>query len=121
MAYPERTWQHRQTNRTYHTYRATMSEESYEVTQHATIGPIKGLRKLPGVIQYLGIQYATLKDRFSRGELLLSYSLNHPNKEYGVLDATKLGYEASVSQPIIFSLKRRPTDFIDPGHFQSAQ
>jgi hypothetical protein len=98
-----------------------MSEESHEINQHATIGPIKGLRKLPCVIQYLGVQYATLKDRFARGELLQSYSPNHPNKQAGVLDATKLGYEASVSQPIIFSLKRRPTNLTDPGHFQSVQ
>lgn len=73
-----------------------MSEESHEITQHVTIGPIKGLCKLPGVIQYLGVQYATLKGRFVRGELLQSYPLNHPNKKAGFLDATKLGYEPSV-------------------------
>lgn len=77
-----------------------MSEESHEIIQHATIGPIKDLRKLPGVIQYLGVQYAALKDRFARGELLQSYPPTHPNKQVGVLDATKLGHEASVRQSI---------------------
>ena len=76
-----------------------MSEASHEVTQHATIGAIKGLRKLPGVVQYLGVQYATLKNRFSRGELLRSYPPAHPNKQAGVLDATKLGYDASNPSP----------------------
>lgn len=63
----------------------------YETTQHKTIGPIKGVRRLPGVMQYLGIQYATLKDRFSRGELLESCHSDHPRKQEGVLDATRLG------------------------------
>lgn len=81
---------------------AIMSEESYEITQHATIGPIKGLRKTPGVIQYLGVQYATLKDRFSRGELLQSYPASHLNKQGGVLNATKFGYEMPILQCTIF-------------------
>lgn len=98
-----------------------MSEESREIIQHATTGPIKGLRKLPGVIQYLGVQYATLKDRFARGELLQSYPPTHPNMQAGVLDATKLGYEASVPIPqsITISVKDdRPTNRPGPGHFQ---
>lgn len=71
-----------------------MSEESHEVTQHATIGPVKGLRKGSGVVQYLGVQYATLKDRFARGELLQSYPDSHSNKQEGVLNATRIGYKA---------------------------
>ncbi|OQE42964.1 hypothetical protein PENCOP_c003G00472 [Penicillium coprophilum] len=62
----------------------------YETKQHPTIGPIKGLNKVPTVIQYLGVQYATLKDRFSRGVLLESYNSGHFNGDR-VLDATKLG------------------------------
>lgn len=81
---------------------AIMSEELREITQHATIGPIKGLRKTPGVIQYLGVQYATLKDRFSRGELLQSYPASHLNKQGGVLNATRIGYEMPILQCTIF-------------------
>lgn len=97
-----------------------MSEESRQNLQHATIGPIKGLGKHPGVIQYFGIQYATLKDRFARGELLQSYSPDHPNRQAGVLDASKLGYKTFVSKRAILSL-RSPIDLDDPGQFQSAQ
>lgn len=85
-----------------------MSEESHEITQHATIGPIKGLRKGSGVVQYLGVQYATLKDRFARGELLELYSRSHPRKQGGVLDATRIGYEASFHLP-----GWRPTNVVD--------
>lgn len=39
---------------------------------HASLGQIKGTRpsKYPDVDQYLGIQYATLADAFSRGKLV---------------------------------------------------
>ncbi|KAJ9149933.1 Sterol esterase [Pleurostoma richardsiae] len=58
-----------------------------EVLLHPTIGSIRGVCTFPGVVQYLGIQYATLKDRFSRGEL----KQNHPGGPDGVLNATELG------------------------------
>ncbi|KAL2783217.1 Alpha/Beta hydrolase protein [Aspergillus keveii] len=58
---------------------------SYHLKEHPTIGPIKGISKVPGVIQFFGVQYATLKDRFSRGVPLDSYPSDR------VLDATKLG------------------------------
>lgn len=70
-----------------------MNDMLYRSTNHPTIGPIRGITKVSGVNQYLGIQYATLKDRFARGELLEAYPTNHANKRDGVLDATKLGYE----------------------------
>lgn len=63
---------------------------SYQTKQHPTIGPIRGLNKVPTVVQYLGVQYATLKDRFSRGVLLETYNRDYLNED-GVLDATKLG------------------------------
>ncbi|KAJ5636954.1 Alpha/Beta hydrolase protein [Penicillium longicatenatum] len=63
---------------------------AYQTKQHPTIGPIKGLNNVPTVVQYLGVQYATLKDRFSRGVLLETYDRGYLNRD-GVLDATKLG------------------------------
>lgn len=62
----------------------------YQTKQHPTIGPIRGLNKIPTVVQFLGVQYATLKDRFSRGVLLETYDSGNFNED-GVLDATKLG------------------------------
>ncbi|KAL3464916.1 Alpha/Beta hydrolase protein [Aspergillus heterothallicus] len=61
---------------------------SYHLKDHPTIGRIRGISKVPGVVQYLGVQYATLADRFSRGVLLDSYTCEDPSR---VLDATKLG------------------------------
>ncbi|KAE8383735.1 Alpha/Beta hydrolase protein [Aspergillus bertholletiae] len=58
---------------------------TYNTIQHPTIGRIKGISRIPGVSQFLGIQYATLSSRFSRGEMLESYS------HEGVLDATEVG------------------------------
>jgi len=48
------------------------------------MGEVKGLKGHEGTVQYLGIQYATLKDRFAAPAL----------KEYqsgAALDGTKLG------------------------------
>lgn len=59
-----------------------------ETAQRPTIGQVQGLTKVPGITQYLGIQYATLKDRFSRGELVDSYAQDR------ILDATNLGYDS---------------------------
>ncbi|KAJ9632940.1 hypothetical protein H2204_007508 [Knufia peltigerae] len=64
---------------------------SEHVLAHATIGPIQGISKTAAVTQYLGIQYASLKDRFARGELLLSPPNDHPQRAGKVLDATKPG------------------------------
>lgn len=61
---------------------------SNEKSHRSIIGQIQGLNKVPGVNQYLGIQYAALKDRFSRGELIETYPHD------GILDGTKLGYVA---------------------------
>lgn len=41
---------------------------------HPTIGSLRGVQQSPEVDQYLGIQYATLPDRFSRGNLVESYA-----------------------------------------------
>lgn len=66
-----------------------MSEQT-PILQHPTIGPIRGVVKKVGVTQFLGVQYATLKDRFSRAELLKSYPSDHPRVQYGIFDATTL-------------------------------
>jgi carboxylesterase type B len=52
--------------------------------RHQSLGEIHG-RKRDGVIQFLGIKYASLKDRFSGSELF-----DH-NGGNGVIDGTKLG------------------------------
>lgn len=59
---------------------------THETINHPTIGPLKGIKLSSKVIQFLGIQYATLKDRFARGELLVQYP-----SAWGILDATKFG------------------------------
>ena len=66
--------------------------ESYplRVKEHPSIGPIRGIGKVPGVTQFLGVQYATLKDRFSRAELINSYPTKHSRVQNGILDATKI-------------------------------
>ena len=53
--------------------------------KHQSLGEIRGVQG-DGVVQFLGIKYASLKDRFATSEIL--------NYEPGssVLDATKLGY-----------------------------
>ena len=63
-----------------------MAQISYDVLSHPTIGTIRGIRKTNRISQYLGVRYAMLKDRFSRGEIQKSYS--EP-----VLDATNYGYK----------------------------
>ena len=60
-----------------------------ELINYPTIGPIRGVQQSPNVTQFLGVQYATLKDRFARGELLRDY----PSKSSRPMDATKFGYE----------------------------
>lgn len=69
-----------------------MSEDEilFEINQHPTIGSIRGIHGSNRVNQYLGIQYAKLKDRFSRG-MICQY--DYPPNMDNVLDATKHGYE----------------------------
>lgn len=64
---------------------------SGHVLEHPSIGAIRGLTKSADVTQYLGVQYACLKDRLSRGELLLSPPPYHPRRADNVLDATRNG------------------------------
>lgn len=61
---------------------------SQESINHPTLGPIQGIQRYADVNQFLGVQYATLKDRFAQGELLEQYK----SVPTGALDATKLGY-----------------------------
>ncbi|KAK4207424.1 putative carboxylesterase [Rhypophila decipiens] len=61
------------------------------VLAHPTIGTIRGIKRLPNVIQYLGVQYAALQDRFSRGRLLESYPSDHARIQDGAHDATRIG------------------------------
>jgi len=67
-----------------------LAATGHETLHHPTIGRIRGMRRSPEVDQYLGIQYATLKDRFSRGEL----PQYDPSDTDGALNATKFGYES---------------------------
>ena len=53
------------------------------------IGRIRGLRNSEDIVQFLGVRYANVKDRFSRG-VLCEYAQG-PN---GLLDATKIGSDA---------------------------
>lgn len=59
-------------------------ETSHTILEHPGIGKIQGIRRPNGLSQFLGVQYATLKDGYARGEL------KPPNPE-GVLDATQHG------------------------------
>ncbi len=68
---------------------------SEPVLEHPSIGLIRGIAKSPAVPQYLGIQFASLKDRFARGELLLTPPADHSRRSESVLDATKNGYANS--------------------------
>lgn len=63
---------------------------------HPNLGKILGVRRSETVVQYLGVQYATLKDRFSRGELL-SRLTDHDVE----VDATKHGYFVPFACPIL--------------------
>lgn len=72
------------------------SECETVLLDHPTIGTIQGIRRIPHVNQFLGVQYATLRDRFSRGELIERY----PSRGSPIglnLNATKHG-------PIVISL-----------------
>lgn len=79
------------------------------ILKHPSIGPIRGIRKLPGVTQYLGVQYGLLQDRFSRGELLESYPSDHSRVRDGVFDATRTSYVSSFSSiwlPLLIHVSR---------------
>jgi len=52
---------------------------------HPTIGAVEGTTAKPGVTQYLGLQYATLKDRLAPSVLIFY------NDDHGTIDATKVG------------------------------
>lgn len=69
---------------------------SNHVLEHPVLGPVRGITKTAAVTQYLGIQYARLKDRFSRGEILLKPPSDHSRLFGNVLDATKSGYGTAV-------------------------
>ena len=57
------------------------------VLEHPLLGRIKGVQKTDTVVQYLGLQYATLKDRFARAEL----AVGQQGGDGDVIDATKHG------------------------------
>jgi hypothetical protein len=52
--------------------------------QHPKLGQIKG-NTVDGAVQFLGIKYASLKDRLATAELISHY-------DHGPIDATKYGY-----------------------------
>ncbi|KAK1777632.1 Alpha/Beta hydrolase protein [Copromyces sp. CBS 386.78] len=66
------------------------SSQQPSILSHPTIGPIRGIRRVDGLAQFLGVQYAVLRDRFARGELLKAYASDHPRIREGVFDATCL-------------------------------
>lgn len=53
---------------------------------HPEIGRIRGLQRSNDIIQFLGIQYATLENRFARGVLR-----DYAESPEEVLDATNVG------------------------------
>ncbi|KAH7116555.1 Alpha/Beta hydrolase protein [Dactylonectria estremocensis] len=58
-----------------------------ETICHPVIGHIRGIKRYTDLVQFLGVQYATLKDRFARGELCQNY----PSAAGHVLDADHFG------------------------------
>lgn len=67
-----------------------MAQESV-ILDHTTIGPVKGTKRSTSVEQFLGIQYATLRDGFSRGTVRSHYD--------GMVDGTVFG-PLPISNPI---------------------
>jgi len=65
--------------------------ENTTLLHHSTIGDIRGLRLNNNVNQFRGVLYATLRDRFSRGELIERYQTSATNGEKTPLDATTHG------------------------------
>ncbi|CAK7203393.1 hypothetical protein SEUCBS139899_006126 [Sporothrix eucalyptigena] len=57
------------------------------ILQHPSLGTFHG-RSEAGVVQFLGIQYATLEDRLAEPQLKTEYG--------GQIDATKVGYRVGV-------------------------
>ena len=71
---------------------SSANDRSYEMLDHPKVGCIRGL-KVTRVVQYLGVQYATLKNRFARGELIDSGPNKGPTSAKGdFIDATSYGY-----------------------------
>ncbi|KEF53158.1 uncharacterized protein A1O9_10606 [Exophiala aquamarina CBS 119918] len=64
---------------------------SHHTIEHPLLGTILGVQKSEEVVQFLGIQYATLKDRFSRGVLLKSLTGIRGSHSATFFDATKSG------------------------------
>ena len=64
--------------------------------KHQTLGEIQG-RQGNGVVQFLGIKYASLKDKFAGSELV------EYGETQGVIDGTQLGY-------VTFFESRAPSD-----------
>lgn len=85
--------------------------------QHPAIGSIKGNRPLPQVEEYLGIQYATLSDRFARGKPVESYP--------SPLDATSHGCVSSqppqTNTPPLTNPPYSPLPVADPQNCDTEQ
>jgi hypothetical protein len=64
------------------------------VIEHSDLGHINGIQRSQHTIQYLGVQYASLNDRFARAQLVTSKTTMSAN---GVIDATKYGYAPNLS------------------------
>ena len=74
-----------------------MTPEAQAVTlQHPAIGSIKGTQYSPRVEEYRGIKYATLTDRFARGQLVENYP--------STLDATSHGFVLHPPFAVVSSL-----------------
>ncbi|KIX92996.1 uncharacterized protein Z520_11269 [Fonsecaea multimorphosa CBS 102226] len=67
------------------------SDTTTTVIDHLTIGRIRGIKYSEASNRFLGMQYATLKDRFSRAELVRYSDHDQARASNGILDATKFG------------------------------
>jgi hypothetical protein len=54
------------------------------IFEHADLGEIKG-KVVDGTVQFLGLKYASLRDRLAPPQLVTSYGA-------GTIDASKYGY-----------------------------
>lgn len=65
----------------------TVSDRT-QMLVHPTIGRIKGVKKSSYVVEYLGLQYATLEDAFARGKSIAYASRGDGDS---IIDATQHG------------------------------
>lgn len=72
---------------------------------HPGLGRIRGIEKPALVTQFLGVQYAILGDRFSRGKLLETLPVNQVRCSGDDYDATKSGQVRLFSALLKFDIE----------------